>query len=344
MATGRRTEEERNLYLWLSAIMAIGSLTMIAGAVYIMKTYTLWFGIGAGVYLQAYASNSIIVPALSSTASSLVPLHQSILETYVLATIALLIAGVSFLMFVRNYDARGTVTNRKYAAPYLALVVVYLMLLYITASPFYNYLKIDYMYILYTGVSAGILSSAYLEYMTRRSYALQKQEMPRNSISVDASKPFTNALELQEGLIAKLGGNLIVVDKHFNSTGLANFHRLISSYTANFNKVTILTSRGMLDSDFMANISDFRREMGSYNIELDVRLMDEKDAVDQHERLLIDDRVAYKVPPFSIINKRSEHITRISASDARASFSHLYSRAIKLDNYAIKQARSGGSD
>jgi len=94
-----------------------------------------------------------------------------------------------------------------------------------------------------------------------------------------------------------------------------------------------------MDSGFNTNLVDFRNELNELGVVLEVKLMDDKDAVQQHERLLMDDSIAYKIPPFNIINKRAEHITSVNVKEAHLRFQHLYDRAIKLENFMVKRAR-----
>jgi hypothetical protein len=53
----------------------------------------------------------------------------------------------------------------------------------------------------------------------------------------------------------------------------------------------------------------------------------------------MDQRNAYKIPPFNIINKRSEHVIKASFRDADRRFSELLNRAIKLENYQVEKDR-----
>jgi hypothetical protein len=136
-----------------------------------------------------------------------------------------------------------------------------------------------------------------------------------------------------------MSGHLRIIDKHFNSTALANLHRIIEGSVANFTKITILTSGEMLDSDTSGDMVDFRSELSAQGVAFEVRLLGERDAVEQHERIMMDDKLAFKVPPFNIINKRSEHITRISHADARNRFNQLLERSTKLENYMVRRGR-----
>jgi len=130
-----------------------------------------------------------------------------------------------------------------------------------------------------------------------------------------------------------------VVDKHFNSAAMSNLYRLIPRDRANIKSLKILTSAEMLDSKFGSNYLDFKEELKNSNIEIEVKIMKEEDAVTQHERFIFDQQGAYKIPPLNIINKKSEHITRMNTRDARKRFDYLYQNSLKFENYMEKQAR-----
>ncbi len=218
------------------------------------------------------------------------------------------------------------------------LVVFYILMIYLILSDFYTSFNQIYLYIVYFGMGLCIMSDLYLQYEIRQPKAESK--IPR-TISIDPSKPFSNVIALQDQLFPNMNGHLKIVDKHFNSAALQNFHRIAEKSMQNFTKVTILTSKEMLDSGFGQYVSDLRSELSGAGVGLEIKLMDDKDTVDQHERIMLDDKIAYKIPPFNIINKRSEHITRISHEEANKRFQYLFNRSIKLENYSVKRARDG---
>ncbi|MEM3460276.1 MAG: hypothetical protein QXO24_03560, partial [Candidatus Micrarchaeaceae archaeon] len=61
-------------------------------------------------------------------------------------------------------------------------------------------------------------------------------------------------------------------------------------------------------------------------------------------RIIFDDSKAFKIPPLNIINKKSEHITRLSRSDASRRYEELAKGAISYKNYIIKRARGNAVD
>ena len=96
----------------------------------------------------------------------------------------------------------------------------------------------------------------------------------------------------------------------------------------------------MMDMDLAKNVFDLSNEMKSKNVNLQFRVMSDSDSAIQHERFMMDDNYAYKIPPFNIINKKSEHINRINLSEVRGRFRQLYSNSMTIENYRAKMAKS----
>lgn len=317
-------------------ILNIGAFLLAAGAVYITKTLATYYGMGIGAAIQSTVDhNSTIAPILQSTVLQLPALHQGLLESYVLLIMALVVFGSAFILMLRRNE-RWVAAVKKYAMLNAAFTIVYIMLLLIILSDYQSsYFNFLYIYVIYAGIAICLGADGVLEYIVRST----RPARSARSISMDPSKPFSNAVALQDQVFSNMSGSLRIVDKHFNSAALINFHRLIDRALTNFTHIVILTSREMMDTGFTSNLNDFRNELGEMGVQLDVRLLDDKDAVDQHERMMLDDRIAYKIPPFNIINKRSEHITKIGFEESNRRFSYLYGRAIKLENYSIKKGR-----
>ena len=59
-----------------------------------------------------------------------------------------------------------------------------------------------------------------------------------------------------------------------------------------------------------------------------------EDAVEQHERMIMDSEKAYKIPPFNIINRKSEHIVQLEYSGSRKRFDDIWNRSTKIENFS----------
>ncbi len=325
------------LYLLLIA----ASFGLVAGSLYVTKTLAIAYGIGVGSAVESVTYNVPLSSLVAQQAISLSTLHGALLESYVMFAISIILFGASLVMYIRRKSNSLQESIKTYGLLHGSLSFVYLLLLFIIVTGFFTTLiglEDLYMALPYSSLAVCIVCDIMIQYYMR--YGPQPQKM-KYSIGMDPSKPFSNVVSLQEELFSKLGGHIRIVDKHFNTGSLEIFHRLISGYLSNTTKITILTSSSMLDSAFTDSIKDLKNELSGAGVGLDVRIMDDKDEVEQHERILMDDKVAYRIPPFNIINKRSEHLTRIGYGDAQRRFQQLYSRSITPDNYFMKKAHEG---
>lgn len=337
----QQQQEQKSMKTELLVMLNIGSLILVLGSVFMIQLFSVLYGAATGIVAQSVTDNAPMSAALETVEAQIPSLHGSILQSYVMAIIALILFSVSFLMFIRRLE-RGTSTIRKYTMMHGAFTVVYLLLIFIVFSQFYSDFSFIYIDVIYFGVALCLIVDGYMGYEIRVQEQPKRMKM-RSSMSIDPSKPFSNVINIQEQLFSNLSGNLCIIDKHFNSQALGNFHRLMAGMESKIKSVSVLTSTDLLDSSFQSNINDFRRELEMMGIKLEVRVMDDKDRVEQHERVIMDDRIAYKIPPFNIINKRSEHINRIGFDEAKRRFDQLYSRAITLENKAVKDARKPGA-
>lgn len=334
-------DSSRSRASWLFYVVGVGSLILVAGALYMVKNFAYYFGVGVGAAAQSITSNTAITaPLLQQTASNLTAFHVGILEAYAVSLVALGLLGSAMMMFLLRNERSAKL--RRYHFLHLGFTIVYILLFFIIVSSFYGFFDPVYIYIYYLGMVLCLASDGYLQYMMMQT-APRSARMKR-TMTMNPSTPFSNIVALQEQLFPNMSGHLRILDKHFNSSALVNFHRTVGGSITNFSRITILTSKEMLDSGFSNNIIDFQNELKEDGIALDVKLLDDKDAVEQHERLLMDDNVAYKIPPFNIINKRAEHITTLNLKESQRRFQQLYNRAIKMENFAVKRGREEGQE
>lgn len=322
MAQQRAQELRSALFI----LILVASLILFAGSVYSVKEISQLYGAGAGAVLQAQVNNVSVAQSLLPISSNLGLFHLGAVLSYVLSLIAIVLFGSSLLMVAKRNEEDAS-PSLTYGLINSTFLVIYIILLITLLSYFAGYLSQTYLAIIYAGIVLGAIANGYLQYELRSN---SSAHMMRTSINMDPSTPYSNMINLQDEIFSKMNGHLRIIDKHFNTTALTNLSRLIDGYTSNFNRITVITSREMQDSKFSVNASEFEKEMAGLGIPTEVRLMDQKDSADQHERLLMDDQVAYKIPPFNIINKKSEHITKVKSAEARARFHLLYARAAKI--------------
>ncbi len=327
---------KRNVSLAYVAL-SIGALMLIFGSVYLVYKLSFVYGIGVGAATQSLAYNNSIAVQLQSAVLGASTTGEGVLESFIAFVVALAMGAASFILLLNRRELPSKATS-KYTLMGAILSIIFILLFFIASSSIpYGYSS-TYELLPYLGFIICMASIGYIEYVirTRQHRVGARGKM---TVAMDPSKPFSNMMSVQEEVFGNMSGHMKVIDKHFNSAALQNFYRLIGNDLGNFTKITILTSREMMGTGFAQDIADLRNELSGYAIELDARLMDPKDTVEQHERLIMDDRVAYKVPPFNIINKRSEHITKINFGEADRRFAQLYARAIKLDNYQVEKDR-----
>jgi hypothetical protein len=129
-----------------------------------------------------------------------------------------------------------------------------------------------------------------------------------------------------------MSGDLKIIDMHMDTTGLGNLMRIIDGKEGRYKSISVLAKADRLSSDFDLVFKDFKNELASKGVTFELRIMSDKDALEQHERLLMDDKIAYKIPPLNIINKKSEHLVGVNSMHAQTRFNKLWSNAGKYEN------------
>jgi hypothetical protein len=151
-------------------------------------------------------------------------------------------------------------------------------------------------------------------------------------IGIDPEIPYTNMQVLSNRLMGRLSGEIKILDMHFDVAALDNLIRMMGKNADRYSKIDVLSKKDRLGEEFAISYKDFKEEMMSRHVEFDLRVLDDNDASQQHERLLLDGNEAYKIPPLNIINRKSEHITAVNRGDAAMRFDELWARATKFEN------------
>ena len=100
----------------------------------------------------------------------------------------------------------------------------------------------------------------------------------------------------------------------------------------------------MLDSSFNKEYKDLKNELEGHGTVLEVKLMNNNDAIQQHERFIFDDVIAYKIPPMNIINKKSEHIVKIGRRDRYKSITYPQDNgSFRIEKGRLRIARLSGT-
>jgi|GEM_PF-829782 hypothetical protein len=321
-----------------SILLAAAALVLMANGIYNLMQFSIRVGGGEEVLalLQSNPANVTVSALQQSTTSQLQSLYQAVLESYLSTGIGLAMFVMAFILLMHGPNRYESYLKR-YLPLHITLILIYIILLLIIHFTFSSTFYSTDLYLTYFAIALCLILDTYLQ------FSLQKTTSGRKfgrSISIDPSTPYANIVALKEQLFDDLSGEICIVDKHFNSNAMSNLYRLIPSDRSNIKSLRILTSQGMLDSKFGSNYLDLKEEFKNTGVELEVKIMKDEDATVQHERFLFDDKGAYTIPPLNIINKKSEHINRMSMRDAKKRFDYLYQNSVKFENYSEKQARN----
>ncbi|MEM0154543.1 MAG: hypothetical protein QW814_01760 [Methanothrix sp.] len=264
-------------------------------------------------------SNALIA-SLSGSSAIAVAVHI----TYVMLPFALIMfaIGAIWLLGRQNYRVLGI--------GLLFSSVIFGMLLAVLNTDFYLGPVIGLGPFL--GVALGIIASSLeLSYSNRRRSAHSARP-----ININPDTPYSNMLVLSRKFFAKLSGDMSVLDMHFDNKAVENLLLLLNGHEQGHASIRILTSANRLGSHFERSYFDFKEELSNKGVALELRVMSDNDAQQQHERLIIDSQNAYKIPPINIINKKSEHIVSINRSEALSRFEEIWQRSTKYENYNQK--------
>ncbi|MGC8479637.1 MAG: hypothetical protein ACP5M9_03140 [Candidatus Micrarchaeia archaeon] len=308
----------------LSILLTTFSIILLAGGILNLSFFSTQYGLGAGALLVSGAYNKTVIPLLSYEASQTSFFSEALLETYIIIIIGFVLFVTSFILWLHRQNGYERYL-RIYVPLHIILVFVYTMLLFIVYSAF-NFndytLTLD---LIYLSILGTLLIDSYIGY---KNYI--KNNKIFSNVGINPNKPYSNIINLKEKIFSNLNGDVCIVDKHFNSKAIENLYRLVSD-NKNIKALTVITSNEMLDSSFTKDYRDLKNELLASNIIFDVKIMNDGDSVQQHERFIFDSEKAYKIPPLNIINKKSEHIVKISRREASKRFEELILKSKKVD-------------
>lgn len=315
-----------------SVLTPLGGIAALLYSFYYVQQLSLSLGVYYGISgtVKAYniTSSQSLTTALAQTSTIALALHLS----YVLVPFALLMFSIGILwLFSKAY-------SRTMAMLLIFASVVYLIIAVL--------LQIDFGFSntkallpgSYIGAALALAGAAYF-LLKLNSKAPSRR--PSQQISINPDTPYSNMKILSNRLMKKLSGEIRVLDMHFDVTALDNLIQLIGKEEGRYRSILVLAKADRLNSDFEKPYKDFKSELENKKIGFELRVLNEKDASKQHERMLMDDNVAYKIPPLNIINRKSEHIVSIKHSDALHRFNELWAEATKFEN--LKGARQPGT-
>jgi len=303
-------------------------LAFVAGFVavfysfYYMEQLSYAIGLGTGIATIASIYNAPIPNVLTSTVTSVSALRVAIDVTYIMLPFSLVMFGIGILWIFSKTHLRITSISLGFAS----MAFVMLAVLLETNLTFSSGWALGIFSLSYLGAAFGIIAGL----MGFREGFRQDARNVTRVIAINPATPYTNMIKLSSKL--RLSGSIKILDMHFDAKALENLLRLIGKPSNTYSEVLILTKRDRLGDAFMKGYGDLKQELIGGSVGLDLRIIDEKDALEQHERLLIDSTKAYKIPPINIINKKSEHIVSIDHGQALHRFDELWARATKFEN------------
>ena len=311
--------ERNNL---ISIVIFLAGILTLLYALYYIQQLSLNIGIGAGAGIIAGSNANIIVNVTIAQLANSIPALQFALSIsymlFVLSLIMVLVGGLQ--LFSKRAGMEWSVVMAIVSLAYIAISIL-LETSFVFAEP-------------YTIFSLSTIAGFLILLLSAYNIIIIMRQRGRSfkNIRIDPSKPYSNMLKLSDELISKMNGNIKILDMHFDSIGLKNLAILLDLSKRNYTAIYVLTGHERMSSRFARECMEFRHEMQNKNIYFELRIMDVQDTSMQHERLMFDNTNAYKIPPFNIINKKSEHIVKMSHIDANRSFDKLWAQARKIEN------------
>lgn len=329
-------QESSSSYKYAALILLLVSLVLAVGSLFVSDILAINYGVGAGAIIQSRADKTNVTSVLTAAATQLDVLHRALLEAYIVFGVAIAMLGSALMMYL-NSSAKTRSIARRYTLLHLALTFIYIALFFVVISSFGLSTSSVYFLAIYASMLIAVIVDAYIElgiHTQKLSSALRI-----GAVRIEPEKPFSNILTLRDTVFSTLKGRVRIVDKHFNSDAIGNLHRLLETGMHNIKQIEIVTSPTMFDYAFQQNYTDFRNELAISGIELNFMIMSNEDNAAQHERFVFDDTHAFKTPPMSIINRKSEHVTSLKLSDAVKRFEQLSKNATKYENYVVRSGR-----
>ncbi len=312
---------QRSLYI--GAILALISGVMLSFRALFLITrisYSIGFAGGLSGAISAYG-----IKASNSTIAAIAGMQSLSIAMYVAYAIipfaVIILAAGALWLFARTY-IRAVAAVVMLSAIVAAVLVVILEFSLSFSEPA-NIFESSYV-----GAAIGVAAGIYV-------IAASERKAPKKvakDFEVNPETPYTNIEVLSNRIMSKLNGDIKILDTHFDATGLKNLSRISRSHANNYSSISVLTKRDRLNKELSEAYYDFKKELENSGIAFELRIMDDSDAVGQHERMIMDSAIAYKIPPLNIINRKSEHIVGINHAEAERRFNELWNRATKYEN------------
>ncbi|MGC8478315.1 MAG: hypothetical protein ACP5NE_00070 [Candidatus Micrarchaeia archaeon] len=307
-----------NAYVGLFA----GFLAVLSSIYYIEQiSYYLGEYMGVITVIRNYNINTTSSSLLTLVAAGST-LRLGAYIAYMLFVFAIILFGVGIVWTIKRQFPKIERAVEAIAA------LSFLLITFILEFNFSFGGFISEYYTYYVSSAAALFSVLYPLAWETKARAPRKMQ----PIEINPATPYTNMMMLSNRLMKKLSGDICILDPHFDSQAVDNLSRMVIGNESRYRSFRILANGERFGREFWRTYLDFKSELSSKGIDLEIRILQSEDAITQHERLIIDDFSAYKIPPLNIINKKSEHIVGVGREEVYRRFEELWSRATKYEN------------
>ncbi len=302
-------------------VLASGAVATLYTFYYMQRlSYSIGVYDGITTAIKAYNLTGIAAQGLLNSATQSITLSLALdLSYFLLPFAAIMFAIGAIWLFYRQYWKTAGIMS-------VMSSVIFVILVAVLESNF----NIGHFLLPYAAAySSGITAFACGAYQL---FGMRRKESRRaQPISINPDTPYSNMALLSSRLMRKLHGDVMILDMHFDESGMETLLHLIKRGSGGYSRIMVLAKGERLGQGFMRRYRDFKSELDGMGIPFELRLLNPKDAAMQHERMILDGATAYKIPPLNIINRKSEHIVGIRHVEAEARFTRLWAEASKFD-------------
>ncbi|MGC9190350.1 MAG: hypothetical protein ACP5FR_00340 [Candidatus Micrarchaeia archaeon] len=305
----------------IASLPFLGSIALLLYNLYFIEKLAFSSGFYSALLLVSKLNSTIIAQeGITNISSQSAATILGMYVSYAMLPFALLCFGLSVLLMVGKSHSRILYLGLGFASIAAAIIAT---IINGTFNVSYQSMVFALPYI---GITLVVLPSISLS--MRSAHPNSSPQLRQLSINPDT--PYTNMLLLSNRLAASLSGAIKILDMHLDQRGLENLYMIINGHEKNYGSISIIAKKDRLGKEFAAMFREFNAEMKRKGVEIELRILPEELTVEQHERLIIDDKSAYKIPPLNIINRKSEHIVKINRHEANERFESLWNRSQKF--------------
>ncbi len=325
-------DEVKNTNSLIIFFLAFVSLLILLFSIYLFGILEFAYGNVYGVYsirVNSSSQNTLSNNTLALSILSTLSLLRISIDMSIIAVIsAIIIFGSSLFMFKNRKNILNS-EMKRYTPINLAFSILFAIINILLFQEYQFSSILVIAVILFTSIIIAI--DIELEYVLHQKNIFHKRS---KIVAINPKEPYGNLIKLKEEIFSKMYGNVFIVDRHFDTVAIKNLYRLIEG-NQNIKQIYVLSSNERLSKDLKRDYLDLKNELIGKGIEFNILIMKEELANEQHERFMFDNKNAYKIPPFNIINKKSEHIVPMPLDDAKLRYDELSKEATKLDNLQI---------